>query len=121
MKINLFLIAVLGFSSIDSFSQTDQELLWGSYYGVPTPETQAGETVDDIAESINGSFAIVGQTESLSGLATGNAHQTVGNGSFECFLAYFNEDRERQWATYLEVPVWIHQRVGWRRCRMGVL
>src|SRR6056297_1046645 len=100
MKANLYFISVLLFSSVGSFSQTDQELLWGSYFGVPTPETQAGETVDDIAESINGSFAIVGQTQSLTGLATGNAHQPIGNGSFECFLAYFDEDREQQWSTY---------------------
>lgn len=80
-------------------AQTDQELVWGSYYGVVNQGIQL-ELIQDIAELPNGNFVILGRTQSFSGMSTAGAHQTSGNGGFECFLACFNEDRERLWASY---------------------
>jgi hypothetical protein len=80
-------------------AQTDQELVWASYYGVPNALFEY-DIIEAIAETPDGGFAIYGVTYSSSGLATPGAHQMNSNGSAECFIARFDENRERLWATY---------------------
>src|SRR5690606_33472109 len=103
MKSNILAAASLLFISFFSQAQTDQELIWGSYYGVENAAMES-DWIKDISEFNTGSFAIFGQTHSTSGLSTINAHQTIGMGSYDCFLAYFNADRQRLWGTYFGGP-----------------
>lgn len=99
MKTSYLLLFLFTLLNVPTFSQTDQVLIWGSYYGVANSDSQS-ELVQDIAELSNGNFVILGRTDSESGLSTEGAHQTTGMGDNECFLACFNEDRERLWSTY---------------------
>ena len=70
---------------------------WGTYYG--------GGAADYFNRniSIDGSSNIymTGRTESTTGIATANAHQTnMGGGTTDAFLVKFNASGARQWSTY---------------------
>jgi len=78
-------------------AQTDQELIWGSYFA---GDGSGFDAVGGIAEFADGSFAICGRTESKSGLSTPGAHQTDGTFALDGFVAMFNSDREILWSTY---------------------
>ncbi|MDC1067662.1 T9SS type A sorting domain-containing protein [Candidatus Kapabacteria bacterium] len=70
--------------------------VWASYYG--------GDQIDivyGIGVSPDGDIAIVGETLSDEDIATSGSHQEeLGGGSSDGFIAYFNTDGERQWASY---------------------
>src|SRR5690554_2895670 len=99
MRLKASILSILFLSVMFAHAQTDQELVWGSYYGVVNQDLQL-ELIQDITELPNGNFVILGRTQSISGLSTVGTHQANGSGGYECFLAFFNEDRERLWATY---------------------
>ncbi len=69
--------------------------LWGTYYGGDENDNAHGVATDN-----SGNVYIVGNTESLSGIATAGAYQTSHNNSDDCFIAKFNSSGVRQWASY---------------------
>lgn len=69
--------------------------IWSTYYG--------GEATDlffDVRVSSNDDIYAVGYSSSLSGVASPGAFQTVYAGGQDLFLAKFNSDGDRIWATY---------------------
>lgn len=97
-------IIFLSFSMLSGVSaQPDQQLVWGSYYGVLNGQNEY-DVIEAIAETPDGGFVIFGVTYSSSGLATVGAHQLNNNGLTDCFIARFDENRERLWATYFGGP-----------------
>ena len=71
---------------------------WGTYYG--------GESYDDLSDMQLGSdnyFYAVGKTGSVNPLtiATTGSYQNVCNGDSDIFLACFDTDGNRIWATYM--------------------
>jgi hypothetical protein len=78
-----------------AISQTDQELVWGSYFG-----GSSSNNVLDFRKLDDGGFLIVGRTESSSGVATASSHQSVYGGSQDAFLAKFDENKSLLWCTY---------------------
>jgi hypothetical protein len=93
-------IAILLFSLISGviYAQTDQELLWGSYYG--------GNFIDDLYSvtlTSDGGQIIVGKTGSSSGISTPQSHQptfaSLGN-TGDGFFLKLNADKTLAWASY---------------------
>jgi Beta-propeller repeat len=68
---------------------------WATYYGGGLGDQGNGITTDS-----NGNIIIIGQTYSSSAIATIGAHQTIFGGSSDAFIAKFNSNGVRQWATY---------------------
>lgn len=67
---------------------------WGTYYGGTGTEDLANVACDGA-----GNVFLVGQTMSLTGIASIGAHQATNNGD-DVHLAKFNTAGVRQWATY---------------------
>lgn len=78
---------------------TDGIRKWGTYYG-----GYINESINSIAIDTNENFYICGETNSKENIATVSSHQNLaGNPSDETqdgFIAKFNFDGTRQWATY---------------------
>jgi hypothetical protein len=77
----------------------DPEVIWSSYYG-----GESYDEVNGIAADISGNVYITGTTTSTTNIS-GNAvgaliHQTNMNGTRDAFLAKFNMNGQRLWATY---------------------
>ncbi len=77
----------------------DPEVIWSSYYG-----GESYDEVNGIAADISGNVYITGTTTSTTNIS-GNAagaliHQTNMNGTRDAFLAKFNANGQRLWATY---------------------
>ncbi|MEO8067716.1 MAG: SBBP repeat-containing protein [Flavobacteriales bacterium] len=70
--------------------------LWGTYYG-GTGDDDASEVACDGA----GDPVFVGDTESLTGIASTGAADVSYGGSGDAYVAKFNSSGARQWATYL--------------------
>jgi hypothetical protein len=68
---------------------------WATYYGGSSSDYGSGITTD-----ANGNIIIIGYTESSNAIATIGAHQTVFGGNTDGFIAKFNTNGVRQWATY---------------------
>ncbi len=69
---------------------------WATYHGGSNDDTGYKITTD-----ANGNIVITGQTESNNAIATVGAYQTTfGGGSIDAFIAKFNSNGIRQWATY---------------------
>ncbi len=69
---------------------------WATYYGGTNDDYGNG-----IATDINGNIIVTGQTYSSNAIATTGAHQTIyGGGLDDAFIAKFNSNGVRQWATY---------------------
>lgn len=69
---------------------------WGTYYG--GNNTDAGRSITTDAA---GNVYLAGQTASAAGIATPGSHQPVyGGNSGDGFLAKFDSNGIRQWATY---------------------
>jgi hypothetical protein len=69
---------------------------WATYYGGSGGDNSYGIAVDS-----NGNIMITGYTASTSGIATTNAYQSSGGGTYtDAFIAKFNPAGARQWATY---------------------
>lgn len=71
--------------------------LWGTYYGASNDDTGTSVTTD-----ASGNVYMAGYTYSVStNLATSGAHQTTyGGGSLDGFIAKFDANGNRLWATY---------------------
>lgn len=85
---------------IAKMNNTGTSILWCTYYG--------GNLVDDVvAIKVNGSGDIIisGYTNSDTGLSTAGAYRTSPPsstlGSFDIFLAKFNDSGNIKWSTYL--------------------
>jgi Beta-propeller repeat len=77
----------------------DPVLAWGTYYGGDGEDESLG-----MACSGAGDAFICGLTTSLSNVATTGAYQTVYGGNEDAFLAKFNSEGMRMWATYYGGP-----------------
>ncbi|MBL7912048.1 MAG: T9SS type A sorting domain-containing protein [Bacteroidia bacterium] len=89
---------------IDNYDRTQTLIIdpalrkWGTYYG-----GTADEYGRDCKPDANGNVYLTGYTGSATTtlIATSGGHQTTFNGgSFDAFLAKFNSNGVRQWATY---------------------
>ncbi|WP_317896984.1 DUF7948 domain-containing protein [Aurantibacillus circumpalustris] len=73
--------------------------LWGTYYGGTNDDYPYGIKTDNL-----GNVYICGETRSTTNIATTGAHQTIygGTGNYfgDAFLAKFDQNGVRQWATY---------------------
>lgn len=71
--------------------------VWGTYYGGAGDEY--GCSIDNDA---SGNVYLTGGSSSNLGtiIATSGSHQTACSGAYDCFLAKFNSNGVRQWATY---------------------
>ncbi len=69
---------------------------WGTYYGGSGYEWRGG----NISVNNTGGVSLCGETQSSNISISPGAHQTTYGGNADCFLAYFNTDGQRQWATY---------------------
>ncbi|RLD26522.1 MAG: hypothetical protein DRI54_02690 [Bacteroidetes bacterium] len=92
----LFLLPLFIFIQIKSVAQTDQELIYGTYFG--------GENVDivyDIAIDLQGNSILVGKTSSATNIATTGAYQELYGGASDGFITKFDSDYNLLWSTYL--------------------
>ncbi|MBL7811973.1 MAG: PKD domain-containing protein [Bacteroidetes bacterium] len=74
-------------------------IIWGTYFGGSTLEYNYSLGVDSTGKRV----AICGHTQSTSAIASSGAHQTSlsGTGTWDAFIAVFNDSGKRQWSTYL--------------------
>lgn len=78
-----------------AYSTADGTLEWGTYYGGAGSETRGYvEVMDD------GTVILTGGTSSDENIASEGAFQTERNGSSDHFIAAFEPDGTRIWATY---------------------
>ena len=93
MKKALFILAlIMG----NYFNGTAQNIrLWGTYYGGNLLEGGFNTTTDAM-----GNVYLTGQTESLTGIASGGAFQTTHGGAYDAFLVKFDAAGNRLWGTY---------------------
>ncbi len=68
---------------------------WATYYGGNNDDYGNG-----IATDTNGKIMITGATNSISGIATIGVHQTNNGGFADAFMAKFDSNGVREWATY---------------------
>ncbi len=69
--------------------------LWATYYGGPSIDNFSGLATDN-----SGNIYVTGSTVSTSGIASSGSYQTNLKGNEDAFLAKFNSNGKRQWATY---------------------
>jgi hypothetical protein len=75
---------------------TNGGMQWATYYGGTGVEISYG-----CSRSSNGNIVLSGYTASTTNIATAGSHQAVfGAGTFDVFIAVFNANGVRQWATY---------------------
>jgi len=77
------------------FSQTDQELIWGSYFG--GAETNL---MMNVKPFYDGGFIISGRTTSTTNVSTPGSHQSTHSGELDAFVARFDVNRSLLWSTY---------------------
>jgi hypothetical protein len=70
-------------------------LQWCTYYGGEHTDIISGLHVKN-----DGAIYVSGRSNSSTGIATPNSLQDTISGSYDCFLAKFNDLGERAWATY---------------------
>ena len=68
---------------------------WGTYYG-----GSSDDVGNNIAKDASANIFIVGQTESVSGIATTGAHQTSFGAGTDAFIVKFNTNGVRQWGSF---------------------
>ncbi len=68
---------------------------WATYYGGSITDAAKGIIID-----VSGNIIIAGTTQSTNGIATVGSHQVVIGGNSDAFIAKFNGNGIRQWATY---------------------
>jgi len=73
----------------------DPYLVWGTYLGGSTTDY-----VNDVAAGTDGIVYVTGYTASTSNIATTGAHQTSLAGGYDGFVAAFDSNGVRKWATY---------------------
>lgn len=69
---------------------------WGTYYGGNSIEWSTA-----IARVGEEHVVITGFTRSVSGIATGSAHQVTPGGELDAFVALFDSSGRRTWSSYL--------------------
>ena len=69
--------------------------VWGTYYGGSLLEGGFNTTTDAF-----GNVYLVGQSESLTGIASAGAFQMTNAGAYDAFLVKFDAAGNRLWATY---------------------
>jgi len=72
------------------------QLQWGTYFG-----GAGGDRSKALTVASDGAIFIIGNTESSTNIATQGAHQTQMGSIDDAFLAKFNPNGSRQWATYI--------------------
>jgi len=68
---------------------------WGTYYG-----GSSDDKANNIARDASANIYVVGQTESVSGIATTGAHQTSFGAGTDAFIVKFNTNGVRQWGSF---------------------
>ena len=68
---------------------------WGTYYGGGD-----SEYANDVASDAGNNVYIAGRTLSLTSVATTGSHQVTIGGGFDGYLAKFDSNGVRKWATY---------------------
>jgi len=71
-------------------------LIWSTYFG-----GGAEDIVNKVILLKSGKIAVVGQTTSTTNIAKNGFQMFYGGGSYDGFLAVFNEDGTLDWSTYL--------------------
>lgn len=85
-------------SSYDSFFakfNSDGTRVWGTYYGGSN-----SDEIEKIVVSDNNTIFIAGSSSSLNNISTAGSHQEFKSAYWDGFLAKFNGDGVREWATY---------------------
>lgn len=83
---------------IGRLNNTGTTRAWGTYFGGAGTE----QTTAIINRTATGDIAIVGNTTSITGIASANAQQpTFGGGAQDAFVAHFTAAGVRNWSTYL--------------------
>ncbi len=77
------------------------ERMWGTYYGGSEKDGGMGCYTKG-----NESIYLVGQTQSVSGIALGGHQNTYGGGAYDAFLGKFDGNGILQWATYYGGTGW---------------
>jgi len=91
------LLAILVLLQIKVFSQGN--LTWATYYG--------GSLVDRVTAvklDANGNVYIAGKSESTTPIATAGTYQTANAGMADAFIAKFDANGNRLWASYFGGP-----------------
>lgn len=96
-KVYEFLIAgLIVFIPVLCHSQTDQELVWASYFGADGMDYPVEAVTTD-----DGGVLFVGYSTSTSGLTTTGSHQPFyQGGDSDGVILKINSDKEKEWATY---------------------
>ncbi len=81
------------------FSQTIPRLDWGTYHGGNAIDASRDIAMDDL-----GFLYILGSSESNNGVSLPGGHQENNAGSFDAFLAKYDQEGNRLWATYFGGP-----------------
>jgi len=82
-----------------AYSAADGDLLWGTYYG-----GNGSESEGDVGVMENGTVILTGGTSSEENIATENAFQAELSGNSDNFIAAFDPEGNRLWATYYGGP-----------------
>ncbi|TDP02397.1 T9SS type B sorting domain-containing protein [Flavobacterium sp. 245] len=85
-------------SSYDSFFakfNSDGTRVWGTYYGGSN-----SDEIEKIVVSDNNTIFIAGSSSSLNNISTTGSHQEFKSAYWDGFLAKFDGDGVREWATY---------------------
>lgn len=75
--------------------------VWATYYGGSDNEKTSTEYQVFIACDSSNNIYMAGNTRSTSGIATSGAYQSTSGGNIDGFVAKFNSNGVRQWATYV--------------------
>lgn len=93
MKKELLLTAWIALSISSLTAQSSR--LWSTYYGGAIYDVVTCSTTDGA-----NNIYIARYTSSTSGIASGGYDTIYGGGSYDAFLAKFDSDGNRLWATY---------------------
>ncbi len=74
----------------------DPDRIWATYYGDAGDEYLFSSCAVDVEDNVY----LAGYTSSTTAIADGGYQNTYGGGAFDAFLAKFNSDGIRLWATY---------------------
>lgn len=93
MKTTFFLTIV--FFTFNFSLNSQNTLIWSTYYG-----GSLYDIVNCVATDLQGNVYIAGNTNSTSNIASGGFQNTYGGGTYDAFLAKFDQNGTRLWATY---------------------
>ncbi|MFM6956118.1 MAG: SBBP repeat-containing protein [Ignavibacteria bacterium] len=83
---------------IDAFAvkfNTNGARQWGTYYG-----GSSDDEANNIARDASANIYVVGETNSVSGIATTGAHQTSFGSGTDAFIVKLNTNGVRQWGSF---------------------